>query len=127
MMLRDQIITVIDATPGGLSVEAIAEQVGYPKDLNSLGIIEAFLLFSQEVFQDGHNWKMAAQHSRASRLLAAIEAYADSTGKKIFRLSAALANIPAHEHPTEDELSHILSATNDRYQLLKNAMIKRND
>ena len=126
-MLRDQIINAIEMTPSGISVEAIAEQVGYQADSHSLGIIEAFLLFSPEVCSYGNQWKLAAQRSRSSRLLAAIESYADSSGKKIFRLSAALANIPIHEHPTEDELTHILSATHGRYQLLKNAMVKRND
>lgn len=125
-MLRERILDVLSEESSGISLEAIAEKINYPGDASSLGTIEIFLMLSPEVTREGLKWKVAGQKSRSSRLLAAIESYADSTGKKIFRLSHALTNIPVHEHPTEEELNQILSATNGRYQLMKNAMIKRN-
>jgi hypothetical protein len=63
---------------------------------------------------------------RAAQLLAAIENYADTSGRKIFRLAAALSSLPASEYPTEEELQNILASSNGRFALLPNAMIKRN-
>ncbi len=125
-MLRDKLLSALGSSKDGMSSRNLADQVDYKTDACSIAALDSMLLFFPEVVREGSRWKIAAQKSRSSRILAAIESYADSTGKKIFRLSTALASIPAHEHPTEEELSHILSASHGKYQLLKNAMIKRN-
>ena len=76
------------------------------------------------MFDDG-KWKIA-QAGRSATILAEIENYSVSTGRKIFRLSSALGRIPIHEHPNEDELKQALDLSHGKYELLPNAMIKRN-
>jgi hypothetical protein len=87
---------------------------------------EVLLSYSPELVVDNGEWKLA-KSGRTAAILAAIENYSVSTGRKIFRLSSALQAIPAHEHPTETELQQALAMSRGRYDLLPNAMIKRND
>lgn len=123
-MIRDRLLATLNDTPSGCSATLLAEQSGIGADAESIAAVELLCLFSPELVSEGNRWKLASS-SRSSKILAAIENYATSTGKKIFRLSAALQAIPAHEHPTEDELAQALSASHGRFQLLPNAMIKR--
>lgn len=123
-MIRDNIISKLDKNPNGLTVSALLDQLNLKKDPETYCACEALLLLSAEVDCEGQNWKIFKKE-RKNKIMAAIEAYADSSGKKIFRVSAALSGLPVHEHPTEDELKTILDKSNGRFQLLRNAMIKR--
>ena len=124
-MIRDRILTILEGNSGVLTASGLAQQLELSPDPSKLNAIEALLLFINEVGLEGNRWKIV-RRSRRRNILSAIEAYANASGKKIFRLSAALSEIPVNEHPTEDELKDILDGTNGAFQLLRNAMIKRN-
>lgn len=125
MTLRDRLLSALSAAPGGLSTAALADRVETRTDPFNLAALEATLLLSGEVHREGERWKLLVK-GRAAQLLAAIESYADSSGKRIFRLAAALSGLSAHEFPTEEELREVLASSNGRFALLPNAMIKRN-
>jgi hypothetical protein len=124
-MLHERLLSILAAAPGGLTTRAIAERLDVQATAYSVTAMEAILLFTPEVSREGDRWKLMVK-GRATQLLAAIESYADASGKKIFRLAAALSSIPASEFPTEEELRDVLESSNGRFSLLPNAMIKRN-
>ena len=124
-MIRDNIIASLAACPGGASIETLAAQCEMRKDCETLGALEVLCYYSPELGLEDRKWKVIMT-SRATRILAAIENYAVSSGKRIFRVASALAVIPVHEHPTETELTQALEMAHGRYQLLPNAMIRRN-
>jgi hypothetical protein len=124
-VIRDSLIAAITQRPDGLTTEALLGTLpAIPQRPSDMAAVDAVLLLSPEVRRDGGLWKIA-QKGKTGRILAAIENYAQHTGRSIFRLSSALQALPAHEHPTEDELKRILSVTDGRYELLRNAMIRR--
>lgn len=124
-MLHERLLSALSATPGGLPTGTIAELVDVQATPNSLAAMEATLFLLPEVSREGDRWKLMVK-GRAAQLLVAIENYADTSGKKIFRLAAALSSLSASEFPTEEELRHVLAFSNGRFALLPNAMIKRN-
>lgn len=124
-MIRDQVLLALDGTPGGLSTEGIARKVGIEPSPTTLASLDALLMLSSEAIRESDRWRLVGK-SRTAQILSAIESYAITTGKKIFRISSALEGLPAHEHPTEEELVMAIESSNGRYQLLHNAMIKRN-
>jgi hypothetical protein len=125
-VLRDQIIAILTQEQAELSTSKLCEKLGHPCSAEDFEVVEALLMFSPEIQKAGGSWKLVKK-GRTARILTAIENYADATGRKIFRLSAALADLPPHEHPTEEELRHALEASHGRFQILPNAMIKRNE
>jgi len=124
-MLHDRLLSALTSAPGGLTTGVLAERVDLQTTPYSLAAMEATLLLSPEVSREGERWKLMVK-GRAAQLLAAIENYADTSGKKIFRLAAALSSLPPSEFPTEEELRDVLASSNSRFALLPNAMIKRN-
>lgn len=124
-MIRDQLLVCLDNIPGGVPINALAEQCDIGKDAEALAALELLCRYSPELGFDCGKWK-AVKTSRGARILAAVENYAVSSGKKIFRLAPALSAIPADEHPTEDELTQALEMSHGRYELLPNAMIRKN-
>ena len=84
-MLHDRLLSVLAMAPGGLTSTAIAHRVETPSDPFNLAAVEATLLLSAEVSRAGDRWKLIVK-GRAGQLLAAIESYSDSSGKKIFPL-----------------------------------------
>lgn len=124
-MMREQMLSMLEINPKGLTTSALAQQLGLVQRPDIISALEALLSYCGEVGKEDHKWKIV-KRSRKNKILSAIEAYANSSGKKIFRLSASLSGIPINEHPTEDKLREILDATNGQFQLLRNAMIKRN-
>jgi hypothetical protein len=124
-MTREGILTFLRAGSGNASASVLAENCCTDSSPESNSAIDMVCYLSPEITRKGFRWSLAEQ-GRAARIAAALDNYAVSTGRKIFRLSAALENIPVHEHPTVDELSQALAITNGRYELLPNAMIKRN-
>jgi hypothetical protein len=124
-MLHERLLSVLASAPGGLTTSVLAERVDLQSTPYSLAAMEASLLLAPEVSREGDRWKLIVK-GRAAQLLAAIENYADTSGKKIFRLAAALSSMPASDYPTEDELRDVLASSHGRFALLPNAMIKRN-
>lgn len=124
-MMREKMLSMLEMNPKGLTTSALAQQLGLAQGPDTIYALEALLAYCNEVGQEDQRWKIVKK-SMKNKILGSIEAYANSSGKKIFRLSAALSGIPINEHPTEDKLREILDATNGQFQLLRNAMIKRN-
>jgi hypothetical protein len=124
-MLHDRLLSALTSAPGGLTTGVLAERIDLQVTPDSLAAMEATLLLSSEVSRECDRWKLMVK-GRAAQLLAAIENYADTSGKKIFRLAAALSSLPTSEYPTQEELQTILASSNSRFALLPNAMIKRN-
>ena len=122
-MIRDQLLSTLGSLPKGLPLDHIVSLLGN-KDELAWFVIESLLMLSPEVVIQDDSW-ILLKKGRTSAILSAIEAYADSTGKKIFRASAALANLPPDAQPTEDELLSALSASHGSFELLPNLMIKR--
>jgi hypothetical protein len=122
-MIRDELLQALRAAPAGLATATLITQAGLdPADADAA---EAVLLLSPEVGRGEGRWRLL-DCGRSGRLLAAIESFAASSGRKLFRAEAALASLAAHEHPTQEELQEAVEASGGRYSLLPNLMIRRN-
>lgn len=124
-MIRDTILGALSATKAGESPSTLVASCELPVEPEVSAALEVLLEYSPETIRDGDKWRLA-QAGRTATILAAIENFSVSTGRKIFRLSSALRGIPPHEQPTEDELKQALGMSHGKYELLPNAMIKRN-
>lgn len=123
-MIREKLIACLSETDGA-SAGSLLQSAGMSSDPESLSAAELLLHYSSDVVLDGGKWKVA-QAGKSATILAAIRNFASSSGRKIFRLSSALAQIPPHEHPNEEELKAALDLSHGEFELLPNAMIKRN-
>jgi hypothetical protein len=124
-MIRDRVLKELQVSPMGLDLPSLLSKVGIDAVSSASSAVESILVLSSEVYLAESKWRIGSK-SKSSRILSAIEVYTGSTGKKIFRVSAALSSLSADEHPTADELREILGSTGGRFTLLPNAMIKRN-
>jgi hypothetical protein len=123
-MIRDDLIQGLRQAPTGLPLATLLAQAGL--DTQDADLAEAILLLSPEVGHgESRRWRLL-DCGRVGRLLAAIDGFAASSGRKLFRAEAALADLPAHEHPTQEELQEAIEASGGRYSLLPNLMIRRN-
>jgi hypothetical protein len=122
-MIRDELIQSLRQAPAGLTTTTLLAQVGI--NATDADVAEAVLLLSPEVGQAEGRWRLL-DCGRIGRLLGAIEAHAAASGRKLFRAEAALAFLPAHEHPTQEELQDAIEASGGRFSLLPNLMIRRN-
>lgn len=122
MALRDALFRCLASSSEGCSTRRIAQALELDKTAEGIATVEAFLMLSPECYQEGSQWRVRSTNRRA-RILSELQRYADSSGRRIFRLSAALSHVEAHEHPTEEELSATLEGS--EFELLPNAMIKR--
>ena len=122
-MIRDKLFNLFEESGNGLLLENVSEQLD-GKNIGDAYAIEAILMMSPEFVSEENRWKLLHKGKTAA-ILSAIESYADATGKKIFRATAALANLPPGEQPTEDELRELLTKSHGCYELLPNSMIKR--
>ncbi len=122
-MIREDLIQGLRQAPAGLPLATLLSQAGL--DAAEANLAEAVLLLSPEVGQMDGRWRLL-DCGRLGRLLSAIDAFAASSGRKLFRAETALASLPAHEHPTQEELQDAIEASGGRYSLLPNLMIRRN-
>ena len=125
-MIRDLLLAHLAEADAGTSITSLLAAIDSPRDAETAYATEVLLGYSPELLFGNGEWTLT-KVGRASTILAAIENYSVSTGRKIFRLSSALQTLPAHEHPTESELHQALATSRGRFDLLPNAMIKRND
>lgn len=123
-MIRETLFTRLAET-GGATVAALLQGTELPFEAETASASEILLRYSPNVVFDDGKWKLA-QEGRSATLLAEIDNFSVATGRKIFRISSALGRIPVHEHPNEDELKQALDCSHGKYELLPNAMIKRN-
>jgi hypothetical protein len=124
VMIRNNLLSRL-AELEGASVAGLLQGTDIVANAETSAAAEILLQYSPDVVFDDDKWKLA-RASRSATILAAINNYSVSSGRKIFRLSSALAQIPPHEHPNEDELKAALELSLGEYELLPNAMIKRN-
>jgi hypothetical protein len=124
-VIRDLVLSRLAELPGEVPLSVIAKTCEVLLDAETLASLEMLCNYMPELSSEGGKWKIGTM-GRSSQLLIAIENYAMSSGRRIFRLSSALAAIPAHEHPTSDELKQALEMSHGRFEILPNAMIRRN-
>jgi len=123
-MIRDKLLSRLAET-SGISIAGVLQGSDIAVNAETTAAAELLLQYSPDVVFDDGKWKVA-QAGRSATIFAAIHNYSVSSGRRIFRLSSALAQIPPHEHPNEDELKQALDLSHGEYELLPNAMIKRN-
>ena len=125
-MTRDLMLSHLAETSAGTSITSLLAAIDCPRDPETAYAAEVLLAYSPELLCNQGEWTLT-KVGRSATILAAIENYSVSTGRKIFRLASALRILPIHEHPTESELQQALATSRGRFDLLPNAMIKRND
>jgi hypothetical protein len=124
-LMRDRVLGMLQRVPAGASLGHILGELNINPHSEEGSAVEALLFLSPEVRLIDGRWRVV-ELARRDRILAAIEAYASTTGKRLFRVVTALDGLPLKDQPTVDELREVLASSNDRYTLLPNAMIKRN-
>lgn len=124
-MIHDKIKAVLARYPNGMSSASLCRETLSSATPQDVAVIEIICMLSQDFTSDGCHWRLAGRN-RTGALVAMLENYATQTGKRLFRLSAALSGLPPHEYPTDDELRQALELAQGRYELLPNAMIKKN-
>lgn len=124
-MMRDRLLSELQASPSGMSLPSLLSIMKIDSGSSTAAAVEAILLLLPEIYFAESRWRTSPK-GKAARILSAIEAYASSTGKKIFRAGSALSSLAADEHPTADELSEVLDSCGGRFTLLPNEMIRRN-
>lgn len=122
-MIRDSMLSKLNEASGSTLV-GMASDLGSTPSAESIAALEIVLFYCSDVHSQDGKWSVA-KTGRTAAILAAIDNFATSTGRKIFRVSSALQSIPPHEQPTETELQSALEMSHGRYELLPNAMIKK--
>ncbi|MEW8552653.1 MAG: hypothetical protein AB2605_02575 [Candidatus Thiodiazotropha sp.] len=123
-MIRNRVIRLLQLREEGLPTDRVAFEAGLEATPEVNAAIDAMLLLSPECLRVGKKWVLRGS-TRSSKILAEIRKYSDASGKRIFRLSAALAKLSPSEHPTAEELESLLGVAGGEFELLPNAMIKR--
>lgn len=123
-MIRDKILSKLAETDGA-SIGGLLRSADIPVNAETSAAAELMLHYSHDVVLDGGKWKVA-EAGRSATILAEIKNYSVLSGRKIFRLSSALAKLPLHDRPNEVELKQALELSHGEYELLPNEMIKRN-
>lgn len=124
MRLCDRILETLAKTKDGRTTRDVVVALDMPSTSEGTAVVESFLLMCRRCRLDGERWVIAGM-TTMTRVVAEIENYAQVTGKHIFRVSAALANLPPNEQPTQEQLESALLACNSPFRLLPNAMIKK--
>jgi hypothetical protein len=122
---REDLLGVLRTAPGGMSLAAILPQMRIDPHSPEASAVEVLLFLSPEVRLIEGRWRVV-ERGRGDRVIAAIEAYSSSTGKRVFRATSALEALPLNDQPTIEELADLLGTTSGKYALLPNAIIKRN-
>ncbi len=124
MTLHEKIQDILSSRPNGASSREIAEAAALSPNAEHIAIVEAHLLVGQDFSRHGDQW-FSAGDQKMQRVLTALSDYADASGKRVFRLSAALGKLPLAYQPTEDELGHKLADPGAPFKLLPNSMVKK--
>jgi hypothetical protein len=123
---RQAIKHALDRAASGMTTRHLAEVLDDEHSAETLGAIELLCVLSSDFQNSNGNW-LTTRVGKAGAVLVALENFVTSTGKRIFRSSAALEALPAEMLPTEDELVEILESSGQRFVLLPNQMIKFNN
>ena len=109
-------LTALDICQGGF--DSVTPEV--------VASCELLCLYADEMALVDGKWQLLKK-DRASAILTELTNFCETSGKRIFRVSAALARLAAHEHPTEDELKRAVDLSNGKFSLLNNSMVKRSN
>ena len=123
--MRDRVLGLLRSEQLGMPLGLVLSRLRIDPYSFEASVVEALLLVSPEVRRIDGTWR-AMGVPRRERIVAAVTLYSDTTGKRLFRASAALDGIPVADQPTGEELAEILRSTDGQFTLLPNAMIKRN-
>jgi hypothetical protein len=122
---HDQVLAILRDSDAGITIDALLTAMKIEPCTPRASAVEVVLLLAGDVRCADGRWYVVGQ-DRWKRILACIESYAASTGRKMFRATSALDRLPADDQPTSEELAAIEEQSRGRYTLLPNAMIKRN-
>ena len=123
-MIHDQLLRCLADRSGPTSTVELAQALSLPTDAEGHARVEILADLSPAIRRQGADWVLSAD-TPARRVLSALRSYADANPtKRIFRLSAALSDLPPQDQPTEEQLRELLGGSSD-FKLLPNAMIKR--
>ena len=126
MILHEKIRNILSSRSESASSRDIAQAVGLSMQPETIAAVEAHLLYDRHCRREDRKWR-GGSDPKMQRVLQALSAYYKTSGKKIFRLSAALKDLPMAFQPTEDELKNILSSSDAGFKLFPNAMVKKVD
>lgn len=122
-MTHQHWLTHLSDATGPLTAQDVATAAGTPSP-EAIASFELIAMLAPELRQQGQGWVLRAD-TPSRRILSAIRSYADANPTRtVFRAAAALADLPPHEQPTEEQLRELLQGSAD-FKLLPNAMIKR--
>ncbi|MCB1064813.1 MAG: hypothetical protein KDN20_18075 [Verrucomicrobiae bacterium] len=125
MKIRPQILETLQSSPGGLSSRALAQKTGLDCTAESIAAVSVMALVSGDIRFEEERWKPTKSIGATPvAILAVLENYARTTGKRIFRASAALQFLSAEQQPTADDLQRIVEESGHAFELLPNSMIK---
>ena len=124
-MIREKILDKLSVSQDSEPTKSLARSCFDSPTPEHVAAIDLLCMYSTEITPIEDGWAVGRKN-KTGKVLAMIENYSMTTGKKIFRLAAALNDLPPHEHPTQNEIEKTIELSNGKFKLLPNAMIKRN-
>ena len=106
-----------------VSTRHLAEVLDEPSNAERLGAIELLCALNPSVSHSAGGWR-SSQMGKASSVILALENFAASTGKRIFRASSALEGLAADVLPTQAEFEEVIRNEGNKFEMLPNGMIK---
>jgi hypothetical protein len=106
-----------------VSTRHLAEVLDEPSNAERLGAIELLCALNPSVSHSGGGWR-SSQMGKASSVILALENFAASTGKRIFRASSALEGLAADLLPTQAEFEEVIRNEGNKFEMMPNGMIK---
>ncbi len=106
-----------------VSTRQLGEVLDEPLNAERLGAIELLCVLHPTVLRSEGGWR-TSQMGKTSSVILALENFAASTGKRIFRASSALEGLAADILPTQTELEEVIRNEGRKFEMLPNGMIK---
>ena len=123
-MIHDEIMNRLSGADAPVSTPELASALGLSADAETHALIEIEAVLSTNIRRHGTGWVLSVD-TPTRRVLAALRSYATAhPGKRLFRLAAALGELPPQDQPTEEAIRQLLDGSPE-FKLLPNAMIKR--
>jgi hypothetical protein len=122
-MKIDRIRAALVNARTAVSTRHLSELLEEPLTGERLGAIELLCALNSTVSRSEGGWR-ASQMGKSSSVILALENFAASSGKRIFRASSALEGLTADVLPTQTELEELLKHGGSKFEMLPNGMIK---
>ena len=117
--------TYLQGQGDGLTSRELALVLHMSPTAENQAMIELVCRLAPGLRSDGGRWKSGASGTTAG-VISALETYAKSGERKVFRAEAAFRDLPPDQHPTIEELQQAVDASNGRFSLLPNQFVKFN-